>query len=177
MTFAQAIRTCLRKYFTFSGRASRPEYWYFVLFALLGSIGATFIESFLGYSPVQHGPNGSVAVGTGSGPLSGLFNLAMFIPLLSAGWRRMHDTGRSGLFLIYPIIAIMGVISYAQFTGLFPILMSDDSQAAFQGLFGIILLIGILIAAFSPLLVIWWLTRPSTRGSNKWGPNPHEVSL
>lgn len=38
MDFQTAVRTCLQKYVTFSGRASRPEYWYFVLFMVLGQI-------------------------------------------------------------------------------------------------------------------------------------------
>jgi uncharacterized membrane protein YhaH (DUF805 family) len=177
MTFTQAIRTCLRKYFTFSGRASRPEFWYFFLFTMLVPIGTTIIESSLGYSPANLGPVGASIFGTGAGPLTNLFNLAIIIPLLSSGWRRMHDTGRSGLFLIYPLIAITGLLSFTGFTGAILPLESGDSQTALEGLFGIILFIGTLIAAFSPLLVIWWLTRPSTRGSNKWGPNPHEVSL
>ena len=38
MTFTQSVRTCFRKYVTFSGRATRPEYWYFVLFIILGTV-------------------------------------------------------------------------------------------------------------------------------------------
>lgn len=178
MTFAQAIRTCLRKYFTFSGRATRPEYWYFVLFAVVGTIGATIVESIFGFSPVNQGPDGAAYIGTGAGPLSGLFNLALVIPLLSVGWRRMHDAGRSGLYLIYPIIAGSGAFSFAAMIGAQEALAAGNTDLAFSGVTGTILLIAFIITALSPFLVIWWLTRPTLIGSNKWGPqpNPNEVS-
>ena len=45
MTFQTAIRTCFSKYFTFSGRASRSEYWWFFLFLILPSLVATILDS------------------------------------------------------------------------------------------------------------------------------------
>ena len=45
MTFGEAVQTCFRKYVTFSGRATRPEYWWFFLFLLLGSTAASIIDA------------------------------------------------------------------------------------------------------------------------------------
>lgn len=164
MTFREAILTCFRKYFTFSGRASRSEYWWFFLFCLLGGLMASAAETFI---------NG--VTGTPGGPtiLSAAFNIATFIPSLSAGWRRMHDTGRSGLYLFYPVIAIMGL---AGFIGLFGPTEAQGGLEAFPGgILGTILVLGAVVVILSPLIVLWWLTRPSQPGQNRYGPNPHEV--
>ena len=164
MTFQQAIITCLRKYFTFSGRARRSEYWWFVLFCFLGGFVTAFVESFI---------NG--VTGTADGPtlLSGAFNLATFIPSLAVGWRRMHDTGRSGLYLFYPMFAIIGFLT---FLGIFarPALENGDFSQL-SGLIGVVAVIAAIVVIVSPFIVLFWLTRPSQTGQNQYGPNPHEV--
>ena len=164
MTFQQSIITCFRKYFTFSGRATRSEYWWFFLFGILGGFVAGFLEATI-----------NAASGTPGGPtlLSGAFNIATFIPSLAVGWRRMHDTGRSGLYLFYPLIAIIG---FAIFVSMFggPEALAGD-VAGFSGLFGIIVLLSITVIALSPFIVLFWLTRPSQPGQNQYGPNPQEV--
>jgi uncharacterized membrane protein YhaH (DUF805 family) len=165
MTFKDAVKTCFRKYFTFSGRASRSEYWWFTAFCAAGGFVSAFVESFI-----------NAASGTPDGPtlLSGAFNLVTFIPTLSAGWRRMHDTGRSGLFLLYPLIAMVG---FGTFVAMFadPVMLNETPEALFQGLFGIIVAVSLFVLVLSPFLVLWWLTRRSQPGSNQYGPNPHEV--
>lgn len=152
MSFSDAIRTCFRKYATFSGRASRPEYWYFVLFGFLGSIVTDLV----------------------SDGLSSLFSLVLLLPTLSAGWRRMHDSGRSGLYLLYPIIAVIGTMSFAAFIGglSFDTMLSDGLAQHFDGIAGLILAVAMLVCAFSPFIVIYWLTRPTQPGPNDWGPAP-----
>ncbi|WP_136636639.1 DUF805 domain-containing protein [Pseudooceanicola onchidii] len=167
MTFTDAIRTCFRKYITFSGRASRPEYWYFVLFIVLGGIVASAIDGAL-FRPAAR-------VSDSSGPVSNIFSLVTFIPLLAAGWRRMHDTGRSGLYLLYPILVWVGIASFAAMTGVTGEVMSGNIGALYSGIVGIIMIVSILIAIFSPLIVIWWLTRPTQPGPNTYGSNPNEV--
>ena len=84
----------------------------------------------------------------------------------------MHDTGRSGLYVLYPLIVMVGIGSFAAMFGGFDL----SGDGAFSGFVGIIMAGALLVAMFSPLLVLWWLTRPSQPGSNDWGPNPHEVS-
>ena len=73
MTFKTAIRTCFGKYATFKGRATRPEYWYFVLFIVLGGIATSIIDGAL---------FGAAAKNGGDGPVSTLFSLGTFIPLV-----------------------------------------------------------------------------------------------
>ncbi|MDD8024760.1 MAG: DUF805 domain-containing protein [Paracoccaceae bacterium] len=108
MDFQTAVRTCLQKYVTFSGRATRPEYWWFVLFIVLGQILLNIIDSMLfNTGGVSHGP-GFWAYRGNSGPLSGLFGLAVLLPAIAAGVRRLHDTGRSGWWLLITFIPLIG---------------------------------------------------------------------
>lgn len=165
--FSKAVRTCLRKYVTFSGRATRPEYWYFVLFGFLGIVILSIFDYLLFGGTVETTAR-SVEVQS-NGPLASLFNLVMFVPGLAAGWRRMHDSGRSGLFLLYPLIVMVGIGMYLGFWAGLARVTSGDLGALVGGVGGIIALVSILVMILSPLIVLWWLTRPSQPGDNEYG--------
>jgi uncharacterized membrane protein YhaH (DUF805 family) len=81
-----AISVCLKKYATFTGRASRSEYWFFYLFYIIIYIIGMVVESSAGIAN-----------------LSTLFVLPILLPQLAVAIRRMHDTGRSGWFILVPI--------------------------------------------------------------------------
>ena len=85
MNFGQAISTCMGKYFTFSGRAKRSEYWWFYLFTILMGWGATLVGA------VTFGPGDPAA-----DVMSSILSLIFFMPALAAGSRRLHDIGKSG---------------------------------------------------------------------------------
>lgn len=88
MTFGQSISTCFSKYAAFDGRAVRSEYWWFFLFTFLAPAAlAIFSET-----------------------LAQLFSLAALLPSLAVGARRLHDTDRSGWFLLLWLIPIVGWI-------------------------------------------------------------------
>ncbi|KAA2314633.1 DUF805 domain-containing protein [Pseudooceanicola sediminis] len=165
MSFSQAISTCFRKYAVFSGRATRSEYWYFVLFLILGGIACDILDGIVFGGSIQTTEN-SVSLRS-EGPLNGLFSLLTLLPSLAAGWRRMHDTGRSGLYLLYPLIVIVGI---GTFTALFGVLPWQ-----LDGIFMIAMSIAMVILIISPLLVLWWLSRPSQPGANEWGAAPVSV--
>jgi uncharacterized membrane protein YhaH (DUF805 family) len=78
----------LKKYTAFDGRAGREEFWLFALVNLIIS----FVLSFIG-------------------PLGYLYSLAVLIPCLAVGARRLHDTGRSGWFLLLGFIPLAGPIA------------------------------------------------------------------
>ena len=185
MTFTDAIRTCFRKYATFAGRASRPEYWWFFLFLVLGSIVAGILDaSLFGTASVESTLDTGDGFSAGfsadnDGPLGFVFAIVTLLPALAAGWRRMHDTGRSGLHLLYPLIVMVGLGSFAAMTGFSGGIEAgaDGAITPLQGFAGIVLLIGGIVFLVSPLIVLWWLTRPSQPGENQYGPNPHEVPL
>ena len=83
MTFAQAVRTCFAKYATFSGRASRPEYWWFFLFLLLGSAIAGVLDGpIFGTAEVaaSAGDGDIAASAPNNGPIGSIFALATLDP-------------------------------------------------------------------------------------------------
>ncbi|MDJ0995353.1 MAG: DUF805 domain-containing protein [Dinoroseobacter sp.] len=176
MSFTQSIRTCFSKYVTFSGRASRPEYWYFFLFVFVGGMLATLLDVRLFPGSVEvvetaedeHAGNNAVS----SGPLSLLFSLVTFLPLLAAGWRRMHDSGRSGLHLVYPLIVMIGTATFAAF-GLGLAESFGETGTLLSAITAVILFFALLVLIVSPLLVLWWLSRPTQAGVNQYGPDPH----
>ena len=88
MDFVTAIKTCFQKYATFTGRASRSEFWWFALF--------TFLVS--------------AALGMVSQTLQGLFSLAVLVPSIAVGVRRLHDIGKSGWFMLIWLIPFVGWI-------------------------------------------------------------------
>lgn len=170
MGFAESIRTCFSKYFTFSGRAARPEFWWFVLFVFVSNIVLTLLdEQFFGL-PGQNFLTGS--------PLSGLFSLVVFFPMLAVAWRRLHDTGRPGWLAILPIalniLAIVGVFSGIVLFATMHQQGGDEDQlrslAAILGVNGILL---VFAAQFvMTVLLIWWCSRPGEPGVNAWGAPP-----
>lgn len=81
MTFGQSIKTCFSKYVTFSGRATRSEYWWFALFC--------FIVFWI--------------------PVVQLLGLLLLLPSLAVGVRRMHDIGKSGLFVLLAFIPLVNL--------------------------------------------------------------------
>ena len=103
MTFSESVRTCLRKYADFSGRAGRPEFWYFFLFTTLVSIGAAILDAILGL-------RFDAGVFGNGGLLQMLTSLALFLPNLSVNVRRLHDTGRSGWWLLILLVPCLGLI-------------------------------------------------------------------
>lgn len=90
----------LKKYADFSGRARRKEYWMFVLFSGIFSIVATVLDNVLGLTFAT----------ASSGLISALYALALLIPSLALGVRRLHDVGKSGWMLLLILIPIVGAI-------------------------------------------------------------------
>jgi uncharacterized membrane protein YhaH (DUF805 family) len=105
MNFAEAVKTVLSKYAVFSGRARRSEFWWFVLFNILVSIVASIIDAILGTD-----------WSTGSGLISLIVGLALFIPYLAVAVRRLHDTDRSGWWILIGLIPLIGFIVLLIFT-------------------------------------------------------------
>ncbi|MAZ52500.1 MAG: hypothetical protein CMO31_00605 [Trueperaceae bacterium] len=84
MDFFGAVRICFNKYVNFGGRASRSEFWLFVLFVVLGGLILGVIDGVVG---VEQGDPVS---------LGNAFGLLTFLPGLAVAVRRLHDTNRSG---------------------------------------------------------------------------------
>lgn len=88
MTFQESIQVCFKKYADFTGRASRSEFWWFMLFLVLVSAGTSMISQVV----------------------SGLFSLATLVPSVAAAARRLHDTNRSGWLQLLWIVPVIGWI-------------------------------------------------------------------
>lgn len=98
MSFFEAINTCLiKKYFTFSGRATRSEFWWFYLFTSLVVYGSIFLGIWL------YPNNPEIVFG-----ICGVLTLLLIIPNLSVNVRRLHDVGKSGWFLLIGLIPYIG---------------------------------------------------------------------
>ena len=111
MTFPESVSKCFRNYVTFSGRASRPEYWWFVLFLVIGGGVANILDTtVLGHQVFYKVTADGFSFKSGNGPVSALFNLATLLPGLSVFVRRMHDTGRSGWWFWLVLIPLVGWI-------------------------------------------------------------------
>ena len=93
-SFGEAIAVCLNKYAVFAGRASRSEHWYFALFTFLASFAAVFLAIAL--------PLGGLGDYVGT-----IVQLALLVPGIAAGVRRMHDVDRSGWFILVPVYNIV----------------------------------------------------------------------
>ena len=96
--------TVLKKYAVFSGRARRKEYWYFVLFNFLIAFGLGVIDGLLG-----------LVSDLGIGLLGGIYSIAVLIPTIAVAVRRLHDTGRSGWWLLIFFVPLIGFIFWLVF--------------------------------------------------------------
>ncbi len=95
----------LKKYTVFEGRARRKEYWFFILFNMLISMALGFVERL----------TGNVDPDTGLGILSGIYAIGIMIPGMAVSVRRLHDTGRSGWWLLITFVPVLGAIIFFYF--------------------------------------------------------------
>jgi len=101
MNFITAIKLCFIKYAQFSGRGSRSEFWFFVLFGILGSWIAIIIDTMiLNYSWEK------------DGPVYLIFQIIILLPSIAVGARRLHDLNKSGWWqlLVFTIIGLIPLI-------------------------------------------------------------------
>ncbi len=107
MSFTAAIRSVLARYAGFTGRARRSEYWWWVLFTVLVGLAAALLDGVLG---TTLGPDNTPAWRGSTGIIGIIANLALLLPTLAVAVRRLHDTGRSGWWLLIGLVPIVGGI-------------------------------------------------------------------
>ncbi len=100
MGFTDATTTCFQKYVVFSGRARRPEYWYWMLFFVLLTILLTIVDTIVGLT----------VFGVSAGVLSSVASLALLLPSLAVLARRLHDTDRSAWWILLELVPLVGAI-------------------------------------------------------------------
>ena len=91
MLFSESVSVCIKKYFVFRGRASRSEYWWFQLIVTPSYLISEVFNNDIAYL---------------------FLGITFFtlIPAISAGVRRLHDTNKSGFFLLFGLIPFIGGI-------------------------------------------------------------------
>lgn len=146
MNLPEAVTVCIQDYYTFSGRARRSEYWWFILFVTVVSLILSAID------PVIFGRG--MLLG-----LNGLFGLLTLVPQLAVSWRRMHDTGRPGWYVLLPAISAILLFVFA---------LGNPNSALGPGL-----VIGLAaMALLFSIVILVWLAMPGQPGENRFGRAP-----
>ena len=106
----------LRRYAEFTGRSRRKEYWMFFLFVLIVTVVLHMLDSALGLggSSSSSMSTSGAKLGAGAsfhtGVLGGIFAAATLIPSIAVGVRRLHDTDRSGWWLLIALVPFIGAL-------------------------------------------------------------------
>ena len=142
----------IQKYADFGGRAPRAEYWWFTLAVIIAYIVVSIVENIVGLDKTV-GPYG---------PISILLMLGTLVPSIAVGIRRLHDTNRSGWWILLPMVPY--AIGFA-LAG--PAIMSGSMAGL--GMAGLFFLIGLGCA----VALFVFMVLPGTKGDNKYGPDPY----
>lgn len=154
MHFGTAIKTCLRNYAVFSGRARRSEYWYFFLFGVLANIAAGIVQSVINATTGIFAPAGWAVW------------LALLLPAVAVNVRRLHDTNRSGGWAVGFYFYCLAALAAMLWTALHAPSPPGD-RASVTG-FALAVLVGLAYAIFLFVLTVL----PGTSGTNRYGPDP-----
>ena len=160
--FIDAIKRGFQNYFKFSGRATRAEYWWFILF--------TQLLNFVGIVPVL----GWI--------IAPLVSIASIIPLISLSVRRLHDIGKSGwwmmvwvgsglIWVFWFIFLLSGVDSIVDENWI-----REESDAFWPTVW---VSAGVLLIANIAFMIVWvvWFVRKGDKGPNKYGLDPRQVTI
>ncbi len=145
-------RRPLQRYADFSGRAPRAEYWWYFLGTMIAYIVVMIVENIVGLDGTV-GPYG---------PLSLILMLGLLGPGLAVTVRRLHDTNRSGWWILIAVIPyfILGVLAAGT------IASGSMGAMASVGLLGLVAMAGAIV-----LLV--FMVLPGTKGDNRFGADPY----
>ena len=115
MSFSEAIKTCFQKFAEFRGRASRPEFWWFALLYYLVIFAPVVAFLFISqdsdsYNQATFDNPGANGTGLVFGLILSTAVLAMLIPYLAVGTRRLHDTGKPGWWWFITLVPFGSII-------------------------------------------------------------------
>ena len=154
----------LKRYAQFSGRARRKEYWMYTLLIIIASVICLVLDNMLGLNKIFGGSPGTPAASQ-MGVLRLILTLGTFIPSLAVSVRRLHDTNRTGWWLLVflvPYALGIALLAYGAATGQFGLL----------AIAGILSLIGFILA----IVLLVFMCLPGTSGANDYGPDPLDPS-
>ena len=174
----------LVKYVDFEGRASRAEFWQWVLFTILVSIGlggGLFFFLFHGMALGAGFPSVFFPHFFMFGPPVGLIHLALLLPTLAVSVRRLHDSNRTGWWLILPhVVSVVAITAFIAVNGarLIGAMTQGESMSESQVVvflvqfFGGLFLFVILPVLLSQLLLFIFFVLDGTPRNNRFGPDP-----
>ena len=143
----------IEKYADFNGRAPRAEYWWFFLAIIVTYIVVSIVESIVGLDGMIAGVYG---------PLTVLLWLVTLVPQIAVSIRRLHDTNRSGWWILLPVVPYGIGIAMAG-----PAMLSGSMAGL--GMAGIFFLIGLICA----VVLLVFMVLPGNKGDNNYGPDPY----
>jgi uncharacterized membrane protein YhaH (DUF805 family) len=163
----------LKRYAEFSGRSRRTEYWMFQLFMALVYVAMIMLMLVVGGGGMAMAggdPSAMLAAGGAMMVIGGLyllFLLAMIIPGIAVTVRRLHDTDRSGWWILAPLsgYVIMGIAAITSGSG--------DSS----GVGGILAVVGLIAVMGLGITLLVFMFLEGTRGPNRFGPDPKGEAL
>jgi uncharacterized membrane protein YhaH (DUF805 family) len=176
--FDWALRP-LKKYATFSGRASRAEFWWFFLFILIAYVAFWIVMMTVvgGFAASQSQPSLGVIGLFGAGSVFMLlFWIALLLPTIAVQVRRLHDTNRSGwwlgaFYLVYVVymMLMLGTLGSAMGSAMGE---TGDPTAGNGGLFAGAGIVAIVMFVYMIVMLVFYCL-PGTRGPNRFGPDPY----
>ena len=124
MTFFESIKTVFRKYAEFGGRATRAEFWWFMLFSALVSAalkalsvpmygvtyGASYVPMYVPMSSGMFDAGATAGIAYGVFSLAGVWGIVVLLPSLAVTVRRLRDAGRNWTELFWILLPIAGAI-------------------------------------------------------------------
>jgi uncharacterized membrane protein YhaH (DUF805 family) len=163
----------LKRYAEFSGRSRRTEYWMFFLFQILLAVAFWVLMAIVGGGALMSGGDATALAAAGGAimivsALYGLVSLALLIPAIAVTVRRLHDTNRTGWWVLAPIAGYVLVL-----VGVAMAASSPDNP----GLGGILAMVGGIAALVLALVLLVFMFLEGTRGPNNYGPDPKGEAL
>ena len=159
----------LKRYADFSGRSRRMEFWMWQLFNLIVYIGFAVVSMMLlggGMMMAAGDPNAAATAGGGAlilFALYAIYGLAVIIPSIAVAVRRLHDTNRSGWWILLPVVPYVVMIA-----GVGGVAASPDAAASG----GAIVMLGMAALVVTGLVLLVFYLLEGTKGPNRFGPDP-----
>jgi uncharacterized membrane protein YhaH (DUF805 family) len=154
----------IEKYADFGGRAPRAEYWWFVLALIVVYIVLSIVEGIVGINHMIFGAYG---------PLTALLWLATIVPSIAVSVRRLHDTNRSGWWLLLPVIPYCLALLLGG-AAIFRVAAGGAGQPGMMAGLGVASIF-LMIGAVGWIVLLVFYVLPGTPGDNRFGPNPYGV--
>jgi uncharacterized membrane protein YhaH (DUF805 family) len=167
----------LKKYAVFKGRASRKEYWMFILFYFIFSVAAQILDAIfktnrlISYNLISYNlPIYVLRIGNSQGLLTLLYSLILLIPSVAVTVRRLHDIGKSGWWaLVFALMSSIPIILASILIGSIEYKGGTISRGI-----NLLITLAMLISLASVVWFIVWLALPGDPNENAYGPVPEE---